>query len=711
MQFLLDSTLFSYAQIFFSNRRWFGAAILIASFSSPFIGLMALLGVLISNLAAYLLKFDSEKIRSGFYGFNGILFGASTAFYFELNNLLLLLIPIFIIITFLIATGLEHYLETAFNLPGLSLPFIISVYIFVIFLTNYNFIVPNIHQYSVDSTASSFIYYAEIYFKSVSLIIFQPEIKAGVIIVIALLIFSRVLFVLSITAFVLNVLLLNLVLPSHFDSLLILSGFNSILTAFALGGSLIIPSRKSFFLVIISSLMVIIFTGFFMRLLDGTAFPLLVLPFNFIVLSTVYSLKFRKDQTDFTLLYFKPGSPEENFYYHQKRKSRFENFKYLFPELPFFGEWKVSQGFDGEYTHKDDWKYAWDFIVTDKIDSQHSNDGLRLEDYHCFSLPVTAPLDGEVVKVVSSIRDNEPSNINLQQNFGNTVVIAHLYNLYSSISHLKMDSVRVKVGDRVKKGEIIGYCGNSGRSPYPHIHFQFQLNDKIGDRTHMFPISHYIEKENSKSFLRTFTYPKENSIVQNIDIHGTIRDAFNFKLGDKLSFEYEIGEKQFIETWEVKVDINNQLYIETSNNAKAEIYLTDKVFYFTSYIGGKNTALYYFHLAAAQVPLCFQEDLFWKDTFSVSLLPVGSIRYLAEFFLFYKNMLHVDGEFTFGEDEEKNNYLIKSEILVNGIGLFSFYKKQFNGVVIVDEKSGIKEFEVRGDNNFSFKAIKSIEGE
>ena len=672
---------------------------------------MALLGVLISNLAAYLLKFDSEKIRSGFYGFNGILFGASTAFYFELNNLLLLLIPIFIIITFLIATGLEHYLETAFNLPGLSLPFIISVYIFVIFLTNYNFIVPNIHQYAVDSTASSFIYYAEIYFKSVSLIIFQPEIKAGVIIVIALLIFSRVLFVLSITAFVLNVLLLNLVLPSHFDSLLILSGFNSILTAFALGGSLIIPSRKSFFLVIISSLMVIIFTGFFMRLLDGTAFPLLVLPFNFIVLSTVYSLKFRKDQTDFTLLYFKPGSPEENFYYHQKRKSRFENFKYLFPELPFFGEWKVSQGFDGEYTHKDDWKYAWDFIVTDKNDSQHSNDGLRLEDYHCFSLPVTAPLDGEVVRVVSSIRDNEPSNINLQQNFGNTVVIAHLYNLYSSISHLKMDSVKVKVGDRVKKGEIIGYCGNSGRSPYPHIHFQFQLNDKIGDKTHIFPISHYIEKENSKSFLRTFTYPKENSIVQNIDIHSTIRDAFNFKLGDKLSFEYEIGEKKFIETWEVKVDINNQLYIETSHNAKAEIYLTDKVFYFTSYMGGKNTALYYFHLAAAQVPLCFQEDLFWKDTFSVSLLPVGSIRYLAEFFLFYKNMLHVDGEFTFGEDEEKNNYLIKSEILVNGIGLFSFYKKQFNGVVIVDEKSGIKEFEVRGDNNFSFKAIKSIEGE
>ena len=70
MQFFLDSTLYSYAQIFFSNRKWFGAAVLVASFSTPLLGLMALLGVLISNLVAYILKFDAEKIRSGFYGFN-----------------------------------------------------------------------------------------------------------------------------------------------------------------------------------------------------------------------------------------------------------------------------------------------------------------------------------------------------------------------------------------------------------------------------------------------------------------------------------------------------------------------------------------------------------------------------------------------------------------------------------------------------------------
>lgn len=711
MKFFLDSTLYSYAQIFFSNRKWFGAAVLIASFASPLMGLMALLGVLISNLAAYTLKFDAEKIRSGFYGFNGILFGASTAFFFELNNFLLLLIPIFIIIAFLVSAVLEHYLETAFNLPGLSLPFVITVYIFVIFLTNYNDINPNIYQYEADSTLSSLTYYAKTYLKSFSLIIFQPNAAAGIIIVTALLIFSRVLFVLSIIAFILNILLLKFILPNQFNDLLILSGLNSILTAFALGGSLVIPSRKSFMLVIISTLMVVIFTGFFFQLLKGTSFPIMVLPFNFSVLTTIYSLKFRKEQTDLVLLYFKPGSPEENFYYHQKRKARFENFKYLFPELPFFGEWKVSQGFEGEHTHKDAWKYAWDFMVVDKNDSQYSNEGLKLEDYYCYGLPVIAPLDGEVVSVVSSVRDNEPGEVNLQQNFGNTVVIAHQFGLYSSISHLKYESVKVKQGDKIKKGDLIGNCGNSGRSPYPHIHFQFQLNDKIGDKTHLFPISHFIEKEDRKTLLKTFTYPKENSFVQNIDVHKIIKDAFSFKLGDKIYFEYVLDGNLKTESWEVKVDIYNQLYIESSNNAKAEIYLTDKVFYLTSYVGKKNTALYYFHLAAAQVPLCFQRDLYWDDTYSVSLLPIGFTRYIAEFFLFYKNMLSAKAEFTFEEDETTQDYLIKSDLYVSGSGLFSSFKKKFRSVVKIDEEKGIREFEIQGDNNFIFKAIKTIKGE
>jgi len=85
MQFLIDSTLYSYAQIFFSNRKWFGAVALTATFISPIFGLSALLGVILSNLIAYVLKFDALKIKSGFYGFNGILFGLAVIYYFKLD--------------------------------------------------------------------------------------------------------------------------------------------------------------------------------------------------------------------------------------------------------------------------------------------------------------------------------------------------------------------------------------------------------------------------------------------------------------------------------------------------------------------------------------------------------------------------------------------------------------------------------------------------
>ncbi|HRN27388.1 MAG TPA: urea transporter [Ignavibacteriaceae bacterium] len=708
MQFFLDATLYSYAQIFFSNRKWFGAVILLATFTMPLLGLIALFGVILSNLTASVLKFDSNKIRTGFYGFNGILFGAASAYYFQLNIELLFLIPVFIIITFFISAVLEHLLEQVFNLPGLSLPFILSIYIFIIFLTNYNYIETNLYLSSVgnpDTFISASIFY---YLKSMALIVFQPNYLAGIIISIAVLFFSRVLFVLSIVAFALNSIFLNLILPDQYNQLIILAGFNSILTSFAVGGSLILTSRKSFLLVIISTLMVVIFTGVFAKIFSGTLYPILVLPFNFIVLSTIYSLKFRKEQTDLVLLYFKPGSPEENYYYHQKRKVRFENFKFIFPELPFYGEWQVSQAFDGEFTHKGDWKYAWDFVVVDEKNSQFANNGDLPEDYYCYNLPVAAPLDGEIVKVIDGVPENEIGNVNLQKNWGNTIIIKHEYDLYSSISHLKYDSIKVKDGQRVKKGEIIAACGNSGRSPYPHIHFQFQVNDKVGEKTHKFPLSNFIEKKGEDIHLRTFSFPKKDTIVQNIEMHRTIKDAFNFKLSDTLEFKYIVDGEEKEESWELKVDMANQLYFESSNHARADVYITDKVFYFISYSGEKNTALYYFYLLAMQVPFCFNNKLTWEDHYSVSLLPLGYLRYLSEFFLFYKSMLDAKGSFSFEEDEESKNFIVRSKINVEGMNLFAFFNREYNGAITIDEKIGIKEFEFINSDRKTFKVQRII---
>lgn len=57
---------------------------------------------------------------------------------------------------------------------------------------------------------------------------------------------------------------------------------------------------------------------------------------------------------------------------------------------------------------------------------------------------------------------------------GNYVIIRHEGGEYSLLAHLRRGSVRVRPGDRVRQGQVMGECGNSGSSSEPHLHFQVQ---------------------------------------------------------------------------------------------------------------------------------------------------------------------------------------------------------------------------------------------
>jgi len=709
MKFFIDSILYSYSQIFFSNRRWFGLAAIAATFIVPTIGAMALLGVAISNLLAILLKFNKDKILAGMYGFNGLLFGAGAAYYFEMTPFMVFLVVIFVIMTFFLSAVLENFFAQIFNLPGLSLPFVFAVYIFLVFLTNYNDVFYKGINFG-DSEMLSFLpQVIQTYFKSFAIILFQSSIFSGLVLVLAVLAFSRVMFVNSIVAFTMNYFLINLIFNEPGNEIYVLAAFNSILAAFALGGSLIILSRKTWVLLFFSTTMIVIFTGFFAKFLNYYLLPVLVLPFNVVALSVLYSLKFRQEHSDFVLLYFQPGSPEENYYFHQNRKTRFEKFKSMFPELPFFGEWFITQGFEGKHTHKDDWKYAWDFEIKDEKDSLFSGDGKFKVDYYCYSTPVASPLDGRIVKVVENIPDNKVGENNLKNNWGNTVILDHGQGLFSAMSHLKPQSIKVNIGDDVKKGQIIGMCGNSGRSPVPHLHFQFQTTDKVGEKTYMFPIANFLEKKNGKYHLKTFDYPSENSHVRNIETHKAIKKAFDIKLGHEYIYKYELNGEKFEENWKVKADIQNNMYIENQSGSKAFFYPSEKIFYFTNFVGNRDCALYYFYLNAIRVPLGFLEDLEWEDEYPVSITIRNAVRYLSEFFLVFSKQLESKATLKFRElGEGEANFELLNNIVHQGKGLFSFYKKSGTCSLFISSEGEITGFNYE-DNNVKFKALQQLD--
>ena len=498
-----------------------------------------------------------------------------------------------------------------------------------------------------------------------------------------------------------------MVFPYFDKDLLLITSFNSILTSFALGGTLILISKKTVPLIVFSTLMIIVFTGFFGKLLMGYLLPVVVLPFNIVVLSVLYSLKFRKEQTDLVLLYFAPGSPEENFYYHNNRKYRFERFKLLFTELPVFGEWFVSQGVNGKLTHKQRFKNAWDFVIKDNSNNVFSNSGDNLTDYLCYNLPVVAPLGGKVVNLVDNVPDNKVSEINIKNNWGNTIVMDHGSGLFSSLSHLKQKSFKFKLGDYVEKGEILAYCGNSGRSPYPHLHFQFQLTNKIGDKTFEFPISHFIEQKDDYYSLKTFDFPKENSKVSNIEVHKKIKKAFNFQIGDEFEIEYILNNEVLTEKWEVDVDINNQLFIKSNNNSTALLYQVEKVFYITNFFGNKNSALYFFYLLALKVPFMYKNFLTWEDEYPLHLIDKSVIRFVSEFFLTLGEQIKSKVEYSYSlNKQDDDNFHLQADIKIFGKNLFSFYHYAGNGELIIDNAGIISEYSFKNKKfNFTAKFI------
>jgi murein DD-endopeptidase MepM/ murein hydrolase activator NlpD len=57
---------------------------------------------------------------------------------------------------------------------------------------------------------------------------------------------------------------------------------------------------------------------------------------------------------------------------------------------------------------------------------------------------------------------------------GNVVIVKHSDHVFSLYAHLQPGKFRVKRGAAVKKGNVLGLCGNSGNASEPHLHFQLQ---------------------------------------------------------------------------------------------------------------------------------------------------------------------------------------------------------------------------------------------
>lgn len=146
--------------------------------------------------------------------------------------------------------------------------------------------------------------------------------------------------------------------------------------------------------------------------------------------------------------------------------------------LPFRDRWFVFWGGDSlelnQHIQHASQRRAADLIVVDDHGKSFRSDGRRNEDYYAYGKEILAAADGKVVTVIDGVPDNEPGSMNPYFALGNAVIVEHESKVYSVYAHLKPHSVRAKVGAKIRRGQVLGLCGNTGNSSEPHLHFQLQ---------------------------------------------------------------------------------------------------------------------------------------------------------------------------------------------------------------------------------------------
>lgn len=629
LRFVRDAVLRSYAQVFFSRSRVVGALLLGATLTAPELGAAGLAAVLLATGAAWLLGLAPAVLREGLFGYNALLVGLGGAAVLAPAPGAVALVAIAVVATVL-ATAAGRSALAAGGLPVLTWPFLGVFYLLLaatpFFATS---LVPTPVPLSLGHGPIGGFWEGGL--RSAGAIFFEPAVVAGALVLAAVAVHSRFALLVGGLGFALAW-GVGRVAADGSDPLVVLAlGLNMSFTAMAIGGVWFVPGVASVALALLAAAVCAALTLGLLPFLAMLGLPVLVLPFNVAVPLVLQATRQRVRDGAPKSVDFAIGTPEENLRYYRSRATRFGSRYVVRLAAPFSGRWTCTQAVDGPWTHRGPWRDALDFQVLDDEGRAHRGTGAVVSDYLCHRLPVLAVADGTVARVVDGVPDNPIGEVDTRDNWGNLVIVRHAPGLCSLVCHLAAGSIPVVEGQIVRRGELVGRCGNSGRSPVPHLHYQLQATAVVGAPTISLELHDVVTRGGPggggdvvERLHGTFL-PAEGDAVRNLDAESPIAALPGPGEGDALALTSEDGRR---ETLRHEIDLLGRRLLR-SEDRDAALYFDVAGGLFTVFdvVGDRRSATHVLRAALSRVPLELHAGLVWEDDLPLRELLPAALRW------------------------------------------------------------------------------------
>lgn len=522
-----------YAESILSRRSLVGAGVLLALAAVPqalVFSAFALGGAALALRGLRLVRAYTP------YSYNALLCGSALASLYALTPLSAALACALGAFAVVVTAALAAFASSFGYLPVAALPYTLSIWA-VLGLAPYLDLTAAAP--GADLWAAYLPHWAALWLQCLGSVVLVPKVLAGVALSLALFAHSRIASVIAGLTLSVIMGMLQLAPLQPADATVQSACANGVVTALALGGVWLVPSRATTLVAVSGGLLAAFFTL-------GSTVPLYLvglwpgfLPASSALVLVLSALRQRSDQRSPQLAQSVAANPEQLLLDHLARPRTQPSGLWLTP--PFLGAWTCTQGANGPFTHRGTLAHAYDFEIYDADGSLCRGHGEQAQDYHCFAQPVIAVADGTVI----AIENNQPNNIigdlDSQRPWGNYVIVQHTPELFSMVAHLSPGTVTVYPGQYAQRGSVLGYCGSSGRSPRPHLHFQLQSGPALGAATLPCELQDVVVRTGEQLRFEPLHEPAQGETLRSLVPDYGLASLIDAPLGAALT--YRIGDK------------------------------------------------------------------------------------------------------------------------------------------------------------------------